>query len=149
MRKLTFIPVLALPLALGGCPAGTIGAAALGVVAPPLLELGTSYGEDAQDTVDAAIQFRREQIERRRDWRVRCQDDILAMRQAYLMKAAQLSATDPEQAALWYGKARQVLAQHYPSLTELSALGERSQGLCGEAEAAPEEETASVDPSNE
>ena len=91
MRFLPLALVAALPLGLSGCW-GLVGATAAGIAGPRLLELGTSYSEDAQTTVDAAIQFRQEQIERRRDFRALCHADVLAERQGYLDAGGDLLA---------------------------------------------------------
>ena len=130
MRRIPIILAVALLPLLGGCTA--VGAGLAGLAAPLVLGTAQSYGEEVQGGIEAANQYRREQIERRRDFRALCHADILAERAFHLQRAAQ--AEDDDKASDHFARARQVLADAYPSLTETaSPLGERDKGLCGAA----------------
>lgn len=133
MRRLLAVALLVgLGLSLSACggPAGIAALSALsGVAGAAVGPFATRVIGEAEQGLDDAAAYRREQIERRRDFRALCHADLIAERAAYLTIAARQE--DPNEAAKWFARAREVLAHAYPALDEISVLGERNMGLCG------------------
>ena len=135
MRKLILLPILLLPLMLGGClqSLSLIGAGLAGAVAPAALSIGQDYAAEAEQTVEDLQAFRAEMKERRRDWRARMDDAAREQYGNYRTVAAEMArqCLDSEdaisclkEAAQAYKLADDVAMENYPGIRDLSALSE-------------------------
>lgn len=109
MKFHRFLIALSLPVVLGGCPAATIGAAAAGIIVPPLLEAGT----DSVESGKALVIERNERRASTRHARYRAEDQMCEAIKAAVAKASDL----PTQLAL-LEMAVDCEERHYPRLLD-------------------------------